>query len=283
MVAGSYPQKLAPGASGEFPFSINAGAVHGKFTKIITVTTNDPLKATFSLSLKGEAKSVATLSPPFVTFGMIAQGSEAQERRVKVTAATDTPLHLTLAPGHQRLKVSLEAKVPNREYEVVVRLEPPFTAGPLNETVTLSTDDPRQKSLTVKCNATIQPRLGFEPASLRMNEVPQGQPFKGVTHLKNRGTAPVKVLECVSDAPEVKVAVHEIAGGHDFEVAIEAPGDYTPPPQGLLIHIKTDDPEQKVLTFPLLPKPMPPPTPPQLLRKPAPADGNKPAPADVKK
>jgi hypothetical protein len=230
--------------------------VHGKFVKTITITTNDPAQQTLMLKLQGEVKTVATVSPNSVMFGVIVEGAEAQERRVKITSATDDPIHPTLPPDPRRLVYSLETKVPGKEYEVVIRLEPPFTPGQVNETLILSLDHPHQKSVNVICGATIVPKVGLEPTTIQMTEPAPGQPYRGAFHVVNRGTAPLKVLEATCEASQVKLAVKEVSEGHNFQVDIEAPADFAPPPQGVPIKVRTSDPDKPVLTLPLYPKPV---------------------------
>lgn len=211
--------------------------------------------------------------PSIVSFGLVVEGSGPQERRVKLTPEEDLPVQLALPPESpgRRLKYELVTKTPGKEYELVVRLLPPYEPGPLNESVNLSTGDSRQKVVNIRSNGSIVARLAVEPAALQMSQGPEGQAFGGSVHLKNRGTAPVNITGTQTDAPEVRVTVKEISPGHDFEVRVEAPADFTPPPAGLPILIRTDDPARPSFTFPLMPRPKPRRAPANLIGKPAPA------------
>lgn len=252
---------------------MNAGALHGAFTKAITVFTDDPVRPNLVLQLKGELKTALVADPAAAAFGLVVEGSEAQERRIRLTAAPGSKVAATLPPqpAGRRFQYALEVKRPGEEYELVIRLVPPFTVGPANESVVLLLDHPKQKSLEVRASGTVAPRLALEPAALQMQEVPAGQPFRGEVRLVNRGAATLKVLEAVADAPEVSVALVETVPGRNFTVRVEAPGDYVPPAGGARVRVKTDDAKTPELAFTLLPRPQPRPSPVLLLGKPAPA------------
>jgi len=247
--------------------------VHGKFQKTITVTTNDPVRPNLLLRLEGEVKSALAAEPQAVGFGLVVEDSQGEERRVKLTAASEDPVKVSLPPEIPggRIRYALETKVPGKEYELVLRMVPPFVPGPVNESVVLILDHPRQKSFEVRSSATVAPRLSLEPSTLPMSDVPAGQPFRGQVRFENRGARLVKVLSTKPGAPQVSVTVAEVVPGRTYDLRLEAPGDFVPPAQGTPVEVQTDDPARPSMTFLLQPKPVPPSSPSLLVGKPAPA------------
>lgn len=221
------------------------------------MTTNDPKKPSLSLALKGEIRSLVKADPAMVAFGFLTEDSGPQERRVKLTAAEPEPLNLSLPPESpsRKLKYQLETKVPGREYELVVRLVPPFPQGQLNESIALDTGDTRQKAVQIRSVGTVGPRLALEPDTMQVTPGAAGQPFARTFHFRNRGTAPVKVLGAEADTSEVKVRVVELAPGRDCELHIEAPATFVPPPRGTTVTVRTDDKAKPSLTFRLFSAP----------------------------
>lgn len=217
-------------------------------------------------------KSALVATPPTAAFGLVVEGSGPQERRVKLTAAPGETVAVTLPeqPPDRRFQYALETKTPGQEYEVVIRLVPPYAMGGINESVVLLVDHPKQKSFEVRASGTVAPRLGIDPPALQVQETPAGQPYRGTVTLSNRGDSALKVLKASCDAPEVLVSLIETMPGKSFAVQVEVPQSYTPPPGGVRVRLTTDDAQVPELAFPILPKPQPRPSPIALLSKPAP-------------
>jgi len=225
------------------------------------------------LRLEGEVRTALTAEPQAMTFGMVVEDSRGEERRVKLTAAPGERVGVLLppeVPGRQ-IHARLDTKVPGKEYELVLTMAPPFTPGPVNESILLTLDHPRQKSLEVRASATVAPRLSLEPSVLRMFDALPGQPVRTQARFENRGARPVRVTEAKASVPQVKVLVAEIAPGRSYDLRLEVPSDFVPPAQGTPIEIRTDDPERPLFTLSLLPKAVPPSSPTQLVGKPAPS------------
>jgi hypothetical protein len=67
--AGEHPKTIAPGQSGEFPFSLNSTKLRGAYDKMITVTTNDPVNPDLRLKLTGNCKRYVDILPTHAIFG----------------------------------------------------------------------------------------------------------------------------------------------------------------------------------------------------------------------
>jgi len=194
-------------------------------------------------------------SPSFVSFGDVTEGSPTPERRVHLSVETEKPVHLTLPPKRPNDPVtySLETDKPGRAYDLVIRLANTSKAGPFFQYIPLTTDNPMQKTVQVGVRGRVVQQIRLEPTVVRMRPVPPGQPFQAFARLIDNGQRPVKVLSAKADTPEVKATVKELEPGRIFQLQVEAPGNFTPPPRGTTIHVKTDDPKIGDLTFTLLP------------------------------
>jgi hypothetical protein len=199
-------------------------------------------------------------SPSFVSFGDVTEGSPSPERRVHLTVETEKPVHLT--PPQKRpndpVTYSLETDKPGRAYDLVIRLANTSKAGPFFQYILLSTDNPMQKTVRIGVRGRVVKLIRLQPTMTRMRPVPPSQPFRAYARLINNGKRPVKVVSAKADTPEVKVTVKELEPGRIFQLQIQAPGNFTPPPRGTRIHVKTDDPKAGDLTFTLLPAFRPP-------------------------
>ncbi len=253
-VAGDYPKTLAPGATGEFPFSMASSKLRGHFEKMITVSSNDPVTPELRLKLKGEMKRYVDVTPPSANFAKITS-QEAQERIVNITNNTDNPLKLTVEqPADSKFKAELIEKAPGKQFDLKISAVPPFEPGNLRSTITLKTNIPEQNEVTVDVNGLVPDRLEVQPSVIVLSPSRSGEDTTGVSRVirfTNFGKDPVKVLEATVDDPTVTVNVAERKAGENYTVQVQMPAGYSPPAGGRTITLKTDDKEKPTITVPI--------------------------------
>jgi hypothetical protein len=239
----------------------------------ITITTNAPATPRLILTLKGEGRSAVKATPSFVNFGDVTEESAPPEQHVLLKVETKRPVKIALPERrpNRRLKYSLKTVTPGREYDLAIRLSKPYRVGAFYQYIPLTTDDPRQPTVQVRVRGRVVQRIMLEPANVRMRHLPPGEPFHATVRLVNNGKRPIKVISAKAGASQVKTNVREIKPGYVFQLQVEAPGSFTPPPRGTTVDVKTDDPKFSDLTFTLLPIFRPPPSPWQLVNKKAPS------------
>lgn len=252
-IAGNYPKTLAPGESGEFPFSMASNKLRGHFEKSVTISSNDPVTPELRLKLKGQVKRYVEVTPPSANFARITT-QEPQERIVNLINNTDNPLKLTLdQPADSKFKAELVEKTPGKQFDLRISAVPPFAPGNLRTTVTLKTNIPEQNEVTVDVNGIVPSRLEVQPSVVLVNQ-PRGEETTGVSRVvrfTNYGKNPVKVLEASVDDPAVTVNVSERKVGESYTVQVQMPAGYQPPATGKSITLKTDDTEQPTITVPI--------------------------------
>ncbi|MDO8632039.1 MAG: DUF1573 domain-containing protein, partial [Phycisphaerales bacterium] len=252
-IAGNYPKTIAPGETGEFPFSLASNKLRGHFEKSITISSNDPVTPDLRLRLKGEVKRYVEVTPPSANFARITS-QEPQERIVNLTNNTDNPLKLTLEqPADSKFKAELVEKTPGKQFDLRISAVPPFEPGNLRSTITLKTNIPEQNEVTVDVNGIVPARLEVQPSVVIVNQ-PRGEDTTGVSRVvrfTNYGKNPVKVLEATVDDPAVTVNVSERKAGESYTVQVQMPAGYQPPATGKSITLKTDDTEQPIITVPI--------------------------------
>lgn len=255
--AGTHPNKLEPGESGDFSFSLNSAKLNGPYEKMITITTNDPTNPNLKLKLKGEAKQFVNVAPTAANFGKII-GGDPQERVLKITNNTDKPLELTMeeTPG-SKFKFELVETEKGKAYDLKVTLAPPFDQANLNTQLKIKTNVEKQPSIDINAIATVPPRLELQPTEITVIDPagPKGaQAGAGLTRLvrfNNYGATPVKITEANCDDPQVKVTIQERVVDKEYTVQVQMPAGYAPPDTGRTITLKTNDPQQPELKVPI--------------------------------
>ena len=251
-MAGSYPRMLQPGEKGEFPFSVKTARLRGKFTKSVTIVTDDPANATLRLMLKGECKAHIEVDPNQAYFARVVD-QKPQERRLKIVNKTDKPLTLKLREiPNSKFKYELTELVAGQEFELIVRLEPPFKEGHLHERLYIDTNSEKQKVLEIWARATVPPRIEVDPRNVRYTPpTKEDRPFTTSFKVSNHGDRPLKILDVVSSHPDIKTTLVERTPGKLFLVRLEIPPGAEVPSTGTRITVKTDDPEMGDLQVPV--------------------------------
>lgn len=254
-IAGDYPKTLAPGQTGEFPFSMASNKLRGHFEKMITISSNDPVTPELRLKLKGEMKRYVDVTPPSANFAKITS-QETQERIVNITNNTDNPLKLTIEqPNDSKFKTELVEKTPGKQFDLRISAVPPFEPGNLRTTITLKTNIPEQNEVTVDVNGMVPDRLELQPSVIVLSPsrstTDDTTGISRVIRFTNYGKDPVKVVEATVDDPSVTVNVAERKAGENYTIQVQMPTGYIPPATGKTITIKTDDKEKPVLTVPI--------------------------------
>ncbi|MBU0716932.1 MAG: redoxin domain-containing protein, partial [Planctomycetes bacterium] len=251
-VAGNYPRTIDPGKSGEFPFELNSNKLRGRYEKAITVTSNDPQTPSLKLSLQGECKRYVDVLPTSANFGKVTD-NESRVRTLKITNNTEKPLNLSLTNSEdERFEFDLVEKEKGQTYELNVTMNPPYAPGTWRGNTVLLTGVEQQKEITIGASARIPERIELQPPSITLNPNSIEGGYSRPIRFFNYGSTDVKVLEATTDDPEhIQLALSERYPGRSYTINVGIPAGYTPPAKGHTISIKTDDPEQPLLTVPV--------------------------------
>lgn len=252
-IAGQYPRTLEPGASGQFPFAINTQKLHSRFSKSISISSNDPVTPEIRLVLRGEVKQYVDITPNHANFGRLL-GDEPQERVLNIQNNTDKPLELTMAKESDGgFDFELITKEPGQKYELRVTAKPPFEAGMMKGDANFTTNIDEQKTLSVVARATVPERLDVQPKSITISSrSATDRGMSRVIRLTNYGNTDVKVTDVSSDDPAIKLTLNERTPGKAYTVLVELPPNYEPPATGRNITLKTTDSKSPTIQVPVL-------------------------------
>ena len=251
-VAGKYPNKIAPGEKGEFPFKIQSKKLRGKYEKSIKVYSNDPDTPELQLKLKGVCKRYVDVVPTNAYFGKITT-DEPRENVLKVTNNTDEPFEVSLSKAEDgRFKFELVETQKGKEYELHVKIDPPFSPGSLRGPTNLITNAEAQKEIRIGATARVPERLEVQPPSIvispaRVKDRGYSRPIR----FTNYGPNPVKILGATADDEKIGLAVKERTDGKAYTINVEMPAGWTPPAGGRTITLKTNDPDKPTITIPV--------------------------------
>jgi thiol-disulfide isomerase/thioredoxin len=251
-VAKDWTRKIPPGGEGKVPVSISTKKVFGKFSKSITVNCNDPVTPTLRLTISGQVKQYVELKPRRVNFSHIKDPQAERTMTATLTNNTEQNLELTLQPPGTvgPFSADLVEKEPGKVFELHVHAKPPYQSKRNNATLKLATNIKEQPTVDVPVSAYVPPRLDLRPEQVVLSTPPSSEMTRPI-RLTNNGAKPVKLVSAEVDDELLKVDVIEKQAGKDYQVNLIVPVGYTPPPQGRIITLRTDDSEKGEFKIPV--------------------------------
>jgi hypothetical protein len=160
--------ELPPGESTKIVLRWKPDDHPGPYQQSATFLTNDPARPEFSIVIRGKITSNLRAQPASLTFSRIS-GRETSLGKFAVLNYIDRPLAVS-DPRFEESSIRpyFEAKaVPLSEeeikqypeakngYLVSVSIKPGLPQGPFKQTITLSTDNPDKKELTIPIEGTV--------------------------------------------------------------------------------------------------------------------------------
>ncbi|MDE2699403.1 MAG: choice-of-anchor D domain-containing protein [Gemmatimonadota bacterium] len=182
----------------------------GTFSGNITISSNDPDRATRTLSV-----SVIVQPPPVpviavqqtaVDFGTVAFEQPVQET-ITITNTGTAPLEVTgIESDVQGLtfEPSTFTLAPNGSQTVTVTF-PSSTAGTFSGNITISSNDPDRATRTLSVSVIVQPRpvpaISVQETAVDFGAIEAGQTGQRTITIQNTGTASLEITGIESDVP----------------------------------------------------------------------------------
>ncbi len=241
-VASQYDKTIEPGGVGKIPVTIDTARLKSKITKTITVSSNDPVKGSYRLTVSGTVKQRFTIDPARGgSFGRI-KPDEQLERRLTLTNNMGEPATLSLPAAKAGVfSAELVEKTPGEVYEVVIRSNPPYAEKVNRGNFKLSTSLDDKATVDLAVSAYVPPLVEVTPPQVVIPKA-QATARQQSVRVKFNSSAPRKVLSATTDAPGVEIEIKEVAQSH-YNVILGLPANYAPPASGHKLTIKTDDPK----------------------------------------
>jgi len=279
-VAGTYPKKILPGQSGQFPFSLSSMKLHsGPFSKSIQISSNDPVTPELRLALKGECKHYVDCKPAGAYFGIL-WSSEPQTKTVTLTNNTSTPLKPKLKPVNdpdkKKFDFKIEEKTPGKEYLFHVTTKPPYTRGQVaSASYILETGLKEEPTITIRAVLSSPKRIDIRPSVIvqrantpaMANRPSQSSYFRVAMYDEK----PILITEWQVDDPAITLKLTRKEQGKNYHFLVTIPKDHKLPTTGRTITLKTNDKQTPVIKVPIRPAPKPrtAQTPPKPTKRPA--------------
>ncbi|RMF70890.1 MAG: DUF1573 domain-containing protein [Planctomycetota bacterium] len=249
---------LKPGEGETMKLSYNTKKLRAKVSQTVTVQTNDPLNPTVQIMVKGSIKQVFSMKPAErITFTGLDRTSEQTKSLTLTSNLEDEKVSLKLKelPENVPFDVKLEAVEEGVSYKLTVTTKPPLKLGSNAIAVTLLTDHPKFKTVTVPVSAYIAPRVQISPSILYVPR--QGSAsIQRYVRLRYNAVKEVKITDIqVSDdsvkaevmPPRIKPNPKATVKMHEIRVTLPPASEF--PKDGATITVLTDDDEPEYQKF----------------------------------
>jgi len=157
-VDGQSDREIAPGGSETVKVTIASTNLAGPYTKVVTVTGNDPAQPKATLTVRGKVLVPIQVTPRLANFGKLPDAASPAPVVVTIRRGDGGPIdpRITNAvrPGIQG---ELRVVKPGDHYELTVWLDPPQKPGQLRSREPLTTGVPEVPSRTVPVYADVPP------------------------------------------------------------------------------------------------------------------------------
>jgi hypothetical protein len=265
--AGDWSRRVEPGQTGSIPLQFNSMNFNGAVLKTATVTSNDKLRPTLTLQVKGTIWKPIEVQPQFAVLNLAPDAAEATTV-VRVVVNTDESITLS-APetSNPAFKAQLTEVKPGKEFEVKVTVAQPVPQGNVQSLITMKSNSTNAPVVSITAWANVQPALQVMPAQIHLPPPPMAQVATPSIIIQNNSTNVVSLSDPTVSAAGVTVQVNETQPGRTFNLVLTfPPGFEVAAGQPVELTVKTTHPRFPVLKVPVIQAPRPavlaaPPTP----------------------
>ncbi len=248
----NYDRKIPPGGSGRIPVVLNTKKVRNKFTKHITVSSNDPVTPRLRLQITGEIKYYVEVTPRRLAMGHISADEEVSKTSQLINNTSEA---MTVALETERIgpfTAELIETEAGKQYTLQVTARPPYETKLNNGKFILKTNLTQQPTIEIPVTAYVPPRLDLRPAVLVLPTKLRKEQHR-LIRFTNSGATPVHVLSAEVDDDRLKAEIIERKPGKSYEIKLIVPTGFEPPPKGqeIFLTLATDDAESPELKIPI--------------------------------
>lgn len=240
---------LAPGEEADITAGFDTRFQKGHQERTITVMTNDPDTPQAIMNIQGVVKQQVAAVPDQAAFGKVKQGTEITKEVLIEDLTGQKNFNVSeVTNSNPAIKVTKEKRPDGKPgARLKITLTKNMAPGDFEDAVNVVTS---RIPVKIGVFGTVTGDLSVDPAQVSFGIVPHGQAATRIIKLTNQGGKPVKVLGIDSDAPAVSASAQPVADGKEYKITVEL---HRGTPDGQVrgnLKIKTDDPEQKVVSVP---------------------------------
>ncbi len=243
------PHRVEPGKTEEIPIQFDSGSFRGDVTKTITVDSNDRLAPKQMLTLRGTIWRPIEVNPQFAYINIMPDAPSNLTTVVHISNHSDGPVTLSEpSSGNSLFKAELKTIDPGREYEVTVSAVPPLSPGNNTGTISVKTSLTNSPVIMITAIAMVHPAVEVSPLQITLPPKLSLWTTNLVT-LTDKSSKPLALSDPEASDKRISVALKETKPGSVFQLAaVFPPGFELAPGQQTQLSVKSNNPQQPVIT-----------------------------------
>ena len=250
-VAEPESKEIEAGSSTKIKVSFNTKGFHGRKIKTVRVYTNDPLKRSLSLAMKGNIKREIEVEPARVTFKTISRSRVSETSQiVKIKISNAEEVDITDIVSRSEF-VKIERISPDK-LEIKLKEDVPF--GIFRSNIAIQTSSKKLPVINLPIFANVSGDMFFKPTDLSFGllEGPLKETVTKKALLVNNSAEPITIDSARPESKKVSVSFTEKKdkGGYELEVTL-LKGLYGTLHSKIVVTTNHPDPEQREIVLPV--------------------------------
>ena len=225
-----WTREAAPGQKGNVSLQLDSTHLSGSITKTIIVMSNDQGHHNLMLSLQGVVKKPLDMTPPMAILKPAIDGDMgvASVVHIKNNLAERMTLGNPVC-DNPAFAAELKTIVPEREFQLTVRIVKPVHGTMFQGSVTIRTSSTRIPSIVVPVLIIPQSQLVLTPPVITFPHDPLGAATNLTVTLSNPGKNLLVIADAKMDVPDAVVQMKETQPGREFIFTLSFPAGFRLP------------------------------------------------------
>jgi hypothetical protein len=251
----SFDPSIAPGGTARVRAEVDTAAFRGPIAKEVTVFTSDPGNPQLALTVRVDVEPPVDALPGYFRFRHV-QGEPAESFAQTIFSA-DRPdfavtgarsplpyVHLAVRPAALDER---QARASGPQFVVVATLRDEAPVGPLDGDITVTTNDPRQPTLTIPLAGDVRASVTLVPPVVDFGSFTGGEARRGSLIVNNNAKAPLEVLGVDTDVRGLQATLQPRQAGKSWTVQLTVAADAPKGPLAGTVRVRTSSPRQPLI------------------------------------
>lgn len=239
-------KEIPPGGSGKIDVTFKIGSRGGKKQKAVKVYTNDPTTPMVKLDVIATVKVLLGVTPARLGFGQIDRGITVT-KYVSLTGDDRDTCHVLSAQSRNSAltaEVSPDGYGGDAHRVLKITLTPDMPIGRFRERITVTTDHPTVKQMTIYAYGEVLGNIRVQPNYLSFGMLKADTAVEKTIRLTATGDTPFTVTSVRSTIPEVTVTSKPLTPNMVYEITARVDGSFSKPLLKGSVIIETDSKDQ---------------------------------------
>lgn len=253
---------------GKVTAAVHTANFKGPITKSVTVTTNDPENAHFTLQLKANVLVPVDIQPS-ENISFMGKADQLKPQELTIVSADKSNFDITeVVTADQNFKIVVvaapeEGTAPKpksgcvasgaNRYKVTVSPAANLAVGRVNSSITLKTTHPKAAELPIRIYGNVLGDVEVSPQQVTLSTGPQAAAEAKVQHIaiKKATGDPLKISGVTSDNAGVTTALKTVTDGREYDLEVKYTGEPLTMALTAKVTLKTNDPRQPSIDLPV--------------------------------